>query len=88
MAHFLAYSADSFANLKTVGENAYRIAIPTHPNKVVTVNVNHPKRFNGCWSRPFPSNVLDGLEMRPEADDQGSLLEEDLSSTSYMERLL
>ncbi|ETP34721.1 hypothetical protein F442_17000 [Phytophthora nicotianae P10297] len=71
----------------TVGENAYRIAILSHPNKVATVNVNHLKTFNERWSRPFPSNVPDGIEVRPEEDDEGPLLEEDLPSTSYVERL-
>ncbi|KAG3089473.1 hypothetical protein PI125_g17984 [Phytophthora idaei] len=33
-----------------VGENAYRVTIPSHPNKIVTVNVSRLKRFRGRWS--------------------------------------
>ncbi|OWZ05302.1 hypothetical protein PHMEG_00022629 [Phytophthora megakarya] len=33
--------------MSQVGENAYRIEIPSHPDKVVTVNVNRLKRFKG-----------------------------------------
>ncbi|ETI46435.1 hypothetical protein F442_09110 [Phytophthora nicotianae P10297] len=76
-----------YRKVRTVGENAYRIAIPSYPNKVVTVNVNRFKKFNGRWSRPFPSNVSDGIEMKPKDDDEGHLLEEDLPSPSYVERL-
>ncbi|POM67398.1 Hypothetical protein PHPALM_16614 [Phytophthora palmivora] len=72
----------------TVGENAYRIAIPTHPNRVVTINVNRLKRFRGRWSRPFPSEVPVGVETQSGLDDNGPLTEEDLPSTSYVERLV
>ncbi|OWY97999.1 LOW QUALITY PROTEIN: hypothetical protein PHMEG_00031346 [Phytophthora megakarya] len=34
-----------------VGENAYSVEIPSHPDKVVTVNVNRLKKFRGRWSR-------------------------------------
>ncbi|KAG2909417.1 hypothetical protein PC117_g19654 [Phytophthora cactorum] len=30
-----------------VGENAYMVTIPSHPSKIVTVNVNRLKRFRG-----------------------------------------
>ncbi|POM62157.1 LOW QUALITY PROTEIN: hypothetical protein PHPALM_28719 [Phytophthora palmivora] len=71
-----------------VGENAYRIAIPTHPNRVVTTNVNRLKRFRGRWSRPFPSEIPAGVETQSGLDDNGPLTEEDLPSTSYVERLV
>ncbi|KAI9992888.1 hypothetical protein PInf_014826 [Phytophthora infestans] len=43
-----------------VGENAYKIAIPRHPAKVVTVNVNRLKRFRGRWSQPFADDIPQG----------------------------
>ncbi|KAF1773401.1 hypothetical protein GQ600_1486 [Phytophthora cactorum] len=71
----------------TVGENAYRVAIPTHPNRVVTINVNRLKKFRGRWSRPFPSEIPEGLYIQPGTVDNGPLAEDDLPSTSYVERL-
>lgn len=71
-----------------VGENSYRVAIPSHPNRVVTINVNRLKRFQGRWSRPFPSEVPEGVQSSPGVDDDGPLSEEDLPSTSFVERLL
>ncbi|GMF34275.1 unnamed protein product [Phytophthora fragariaefolia] len=72
----------------TVGENAYRVAIPTHPNRVVTANVKRLKRFQGRWSRPYPSEVPSGVDSEPGVDDNGPLTEGDLPSTSFVERLV
>ncbi|KAH9149539.1 hypothetical protein LEN26_004246 [Aphanomyces euteiches] len=36
-----------------MGPNTYKIAIPTHPDKVVTVNVDRLKPFRGYYSRPY-----------------------------------
>ncbi|POM70630.1 Hypothetical protein PHPALM_12901 [Phytophthora palmivora] len=72
----------------TVGENACRVAIPSHPNRVVTINVNRLKPFQGRWSRPYPTEIPEGVETTPGEDDDGPLAEEDLPSTSYVERLV
>ncbi|KAE8903833.1 hypothetical protein PF005_g10038 [Phytophthora fragariae] len=72
----------------TVGENAYRVAIPTHPNRVVTINVNRRKHIKGRWSRPYPSEVPSGVATEPGVDDNGPLTEDDLPSTSFVERLV
>ncbi|KAE8976549.1 hypothetical protein PF010_g25463 [Phytophthora fragariae] len=72
----------------TVGKNAYRVAIPTHPNRVVTIIVNRLKRFKGRWSRPYPSEVPSGVATEPGVDDDGPLTEDDLPSTSFVERLV
>ncbi|GMF36067.1 unnamed protein product [Phytophthora fragariaefolia] len=45
-----------------LGENTYQIAIPNHPDRVVSVNVNHLKKFAGRWSRSFPNEILAGVE--------------------------
>lgn len=70
-----------------VGENACRVAIPSHPDRVVTVNVNRLKKFQGRWSRPFPNEVPHGVEGRPDADDPGPLTLDDLPMTSSVKRL-
>ncbi|GMF40664.1 unnamed protein product [Phytophthora fragariaefolia] len=72
----------------TVDENAFRVAIPTHPNRVITVNVNRRKRFQGRWNRPYPSEVPSGVDSEPGVDDNGPLTEGDLPSTSFVERLV
>ncbi|KAE9013394.1 hypothetical protein PR003_g14244 [Phytophthora rubi] len=77
----------SYRVVGQVGENAYRVAIPSHPDRVVTVNVNRLKRFQGRWSRPFPNEVPEGVQSTPGVDDQGPLSEEDLPPTSFVERL-
>ncbi|KAG3064507.1 hypothetical protein PI124_g23353 [Phytophthora idaei] len=70
-----------------VGENAYKVAIPSHPNKVVTINVNRLKRFRGRWSRPYADEVPEGVEQDASEDGTGLLEEEDLPPTSFVERL-
>ncbi|KAG4052116.1 hypothetical protein PC123_g12690 [Phytophthora cactorum] len=70
-----------------VGENAYRVTIPSHPNKIVTVNVNRLKRFRGRWSRPFADEIPEGAEENASEDGTGPLQEEDLPSSSFVERL-
>ncbi|OWY97860.1 hypothetical protein PHMEG_00031504 [Phytophthora megakarya] len=71
-----------------VGENAYRMAIPSHPDRVVTVNVNRIKRYQGRMSRPFPQEVPDGVEHQVGVDDDGPLTEGDLPPTSFVERII
>ncbi|KAG3107176.1 hypothetical protein PI125_g12978 [Phytophthora idaei] len=70
-----------------VGENAYRVTIPSHPNKIVTVNVNRLKRFRGRWSQPFADEIPEDAEEKASEDGTGPLQEEDLQSTSFVERL-
>ncbi|OWZ11332.1 hypothetical protein PHMEG_00015663 [Phytophthora megakarya] len=72
----------------SVGKNAYKVAIPSHPDRVVTVNVNRMKRYQGRMSRPFPSEVPAGIESRTGMDDEGPLTEEDLPTTSFVERVV
>ncbi|OWZ07023.1 hypothetical protein PHMEG_00020639 [Phytophthora megakarya] len=74
--------------VSAVGENTYRVAIPTHPNRVVNINVNRLKLFRERWSRPFPTEVPEGVDSQPGVDDEGPLEEEGLPSTSYVERLV
>lgn len=69
--------------VERLGENTYRIAIPSHPDRVVSVNVNRLKPFKGQWSRPYPSEVPPELE---EDGQKASLEEDDLPTTSFVER--
>ncbi|KAE9307276.1 hypothetical protein PF001_g11691 [Phytophthora fragariae] len=70
-----------------LGENTYKSAIPSHPDRVVSVNVNRLKKFAGRWSRPFPNEVPAGVERQPDADDAGPLTVNDLPTTSFVERI-
>ncbi|OWZ01473.1 hypothetical protein PHMEG_00027126 [Phytophthora megakarya] len=67
-----------------VGENAYSVEI-SHPDKVVTVNVNRLKKFRGRWTRPFTDEVP--AEVEGEGVEDGPLAETDLPSLSFTERL-
>ncbi|KAE9345171.1 hypothetical protein PF008_g8893 [Phytophthora fragariae] len=69
-----------------LGENTYKIAIPSHPDRVVSVNVNRLKKFAGQWSRPFPNEVPARVGRQPDADDAGPLTVDDLPTTSFVER--
>ncbi|KAG3074104.1 hypothetical protein PI124_g21368 [Phytophthora idaei] len=81
----LAYSWHGpYRTVGQVEENAFRVVIPSRPNKIVTVNVN---RFRGRWSRPLADEIPEGAEENASEDGTGSLQEEDLSSTSFVERL-
>ena len=67
-----------------MGDNAYRIEIPSHQDKVVTVNVNRLKRFRGRWTRPYMDEFPPGVD---EENDDSPLEEEDLPPSSYTERV-
>ncbi|KAG2876403.1 hypothetical protein PC114_g24215 [Phytophthora cactorum] len=67
-----------------VGESSYRIEIPTHPDKLVTVNVNRLKKYRGKWTRPYMDEVQVGLEDENGSDGEG---ESDLPPSSFAERL-
>ncbi|ETP00315.1 hypothetical protein F441_22269 [Phytophthora nicotianae CJ01A1] len=70
-----------------VGENAYKIAIPAHPNKIMTVNVNRLKRFKGRWSRPYADEVPSDVGGDESDEGTGPLEMNDLPPTSFVERL-
>ncbi|GMF40671.1 unnamed protein product [Phytophthora fragariaefolia] len=70
-----------------IGENAYRIDIPAHPDKVVTVNVNRLKKFRGRWTRPYIDEVPEGVVEDGEEVEDGPLEEADLPPSSFAERV-
>ncbi|KAG3141557.1 hypothetical protein PC128_g24968 [Phytophthora cactorum] len=70
-----------------VGENSYRIELPIHPDKVVTVNVNRLKKYRGKWTRPYMDEVPVGLEDENGGDSEGLLDESDLPPSSFSVRL-
>ncbi|KAH9152212.1 hypothetical protein AeRB84_005319, partial [Aphanomyces euteiches] len=45
---------------RRLGPNTYQIEVPTHPDKVVTVNVDRLKPFRGYYSRPYNDDVPQG----------------------------
>ncbi|OWY95269.1 hypothetical protein PHMEG_00034769 [Phytophthora megakarya] len=71
-----------------VGENAYRVAIPSHPDRVVTVKVNRMKKYRDRMSRSFPHETPEGVVLHVGVEDDGPLAEGDLPSTSFVERIV
>jgi hypothetical protein len=67
-----------------VGENTYRIEIPSHPDKVVPVNVNRLKPFRGRWTRSYMDEVPSSLD--DEDLEDGPFVESDLPTSSFVER--
>ena len=65
---------------RRLGPNTYKIAIPTHPDKSVTVNVDRLKKFRGYFSRPFNDDI-------PSTSDDAQLSLDDLPSSSFVERI-
>ncbi|OWZ19286.1 LOW QUALITY PROTEIN: hypothetical protein PHMEG_0006486 [Phytophthora megakarya] len=49
-----------------IGENAYGMAIPSHPDQIVTVIVNRMKTYPGRMSRPFSHETSDGADLYVE----------------------
>lgn len=70
-----------------VGENAYKVAIPTHPDKLVTVIVNRLKTYRGKWTRPVLDELPPGAKETEEGSGNGPLDESDLQPSSFVERL-
>ncbi|KAG3197842.1 hypothetical protein PC128_g6503 [Phytophthora cactorum] len=59
----------------------------SHLSKSVTINVNPLKRFQGRCTRPYADDVPEGVGDDPTEDGTGPLTEEDLPSTTFVERL-
>ncbi|GMF45018.1 unnamed protein product [Phytophthora fragariaefolia] len=70
-----------------VNENAYRIDIPTHPSKTVTVNVNRMKKYWGRWTRPYIDEVPANLDSEVGGTEVEPLVEADLPPSRFAERL-
>ncbi|KAE8965564.1 hypothetical protein PF005_g28106 [Phytophthora fragariae] len=73
--------------ISKVGVNAYRIEIPSHPDKIVTINVNRLKKFRGRWTRPYMDEVPEGITENGDEVENGPLGETDLPASSFIERL-
>ncbi|CAK4702596.1 unnamed protein product, partial [Aphanomyces euteiches] len=63
---------------KKQGDNTYRIYLPSHPDRIVPINVDRLKKFQGYWSRPYddeipPRLILEGSnpteDTNPNLDD-------------------
>ncbi|KAH9102196.1 hypothetical protein AeMF1_021191 [Aphanomyces euteiches] len=39
------------------GDNTYRIYLPSHPDRIVLINVDRLKKFQGHWSRPNDDEI-------------------------------
>ncbi|GMF48819.1 unnamed protein product [Phytophthora fragariaefolia] len=70
-----------------VYKNAYKIDIPSHPNRTVTVNVNRLKPYRGKWTRPYMDETPEGLHGSVAGGDDGPLTEADLPVSSFAEWL-
>ncbi|KAF0702738.1 hypothetical protein AaE_015743 [Aphanomyces astaci] len=75
------------------GDNTYRIYLPTHPDRVVPINVDRLKLFRGHWTRPFNDEIPEGYAdpSEPSATQQATddtILDEALLPTdSLIERI-
>ncbi|GMF16097.1 unnamed protein product [Phytophthora lilii] len=78
---------DLFGLDSKVGVKAYRIEIPTHPDKIVTVSVNRLKKFRGRWTRPYMDEVPPRIENEDDEVEDGPLEEADLPPSSFTERM-
>ncbi|CAK4084682.1 unnamed protein product [Aphanomyces euteiches] len=64
-----------------MGPNTYKIDIPSHPDKTVTVNADRLKPFHGYYSCPYNDDI-------PEDDDPLVELTEDcLPRFGFVERI-
>ncbi|KAH9096381.1 hypothetical protein LEN26_017527 [Aphanomyces euteiches] len=75
----LAYSWHGpYRIYKKQGDNTYRIYLPSHPDRIVPINVDRLKKSQGYWSRPYddeipPRLILEGSnpieDTNPNLDD-------------------
>ncbi|KAH9112103.1 hypothetical protein LEN26_012231 [Aphanomyces euteiches] len=83
-----------------LGENTYRIYLPSYPDRIVPINVDRLKKFQGYWSRPYDDEVPSRLnpdrtdpdnpsQTDPDMDPMDPQLDPDLlPSTSFVDRIL
>ncbi|KAG9408654.1 hypothetical protein AC1031_020505 [Aphanomyces cochlioides] len=81
------------------GDNTYRIYLPSHPDRIVPINVDRLKKFQGHWSRPYDDEIpkrlannkagsSDPFQSEPDSDPLDAQLDSDLlPSTSYVDRI-
>ncbi|CAK4901679.1 unnamed protein product [Aphanomyces euteiches] len=58
---------------KRQGDNTYQIYLPSHPDRIVPINVDRLKKFHGYWSRPFEEDVPPRLVLEGSNPDTGLL---------------
>ncbi|KAH9112967.1 hypothetical protein LEN26_013206 [Aphanomyces euteiches] len=64
---------------RRLGPNTYQTEVPTHPDKLVTVNLDRLKPFRGYYSRPYNDDV-------PQSDDeQDDLTLDCLPNSSFVD---
>ena len=71
--------------LEKMSDNVYKLKVPTHPKKEVTVNVNRLKRYKGFWSKPFENERVD--EEIQDVGESESLTIDDLPENSFMNEI-
>ncbi|KAH9099595.1 hypothetical protein Ae201684P_018608 [Aphanomyces euteiches] len=64
---------------RRLGPNTHQIEVPTHPDKLVTVNVDRLKPFRGYYSRPYNDDVPQG------DDEQEDLTLDCLPNSSFVD---
>ncbi|KAH9085199.1 hypothetical protein LEN26_020572, partial [Aphanomyces euteiches] len=64
---------------RRLGPNTYQIEVPTHPDKLVTVNVDRLKPFRGYYSRPYNDDAPQG------DDEQDDLTLDCLPNSSFVD---
>ncbi|ETW05300.1 hypothetical protein H310_04253, partial [Aphanomyces invadans] len=72
------------------GDNTYRIYLPTHPDRVVPINVDRLKAFKGHWTRPFNEEIpvgQDDSQKRSSETDDTILTDDLLPSDSFVSRV-
>ena len=48
-----------FRVVDKISDNVYKLNVPSHPKKEISVNVNRLKKFRGFWSKPFECEEID-----------------------------
>ena len=72
--------------LQKMSDNVYKLNVPTHPKKEITVNVNRLKRYRGFWSKPFESEqVNDEVQ---EIGEEESITLDDLPANSFVKEII
>ncbi|OWZ05016.1 hypothetical protein PHMEG_00022969 [Phytophthora megakarya] len=74
--------------VEPVGENTYRVAIPSHPDPNCYGKCQPYQKISRTDEPTFPQDVPDGVYHQVGVDDDGPLTEEDLPPTSFVEKIV
>ena len=70
-----------------ISSNVYRLSVPHISKKIISVNVNRLKKFNGEWNKPLDEEYPDGI-VEDELLNEENFTVADLPETSFVHEIV